>query len=194
MRFLRAAACLAGIAAGLLTPAGAAAQASGTGSSRLGLTTNAPVVDGVVRPGEYTFTKDTGDLVLSVSRSSDTLWLAVTGQTTGWVGVGVGALQMDGATIFMGYVDDNGKIVFKPQAGMPGHTHVDTTPAVLATVISYAMKESGGVTTLEVALKAAPYIAAGQKELDLIFAVGPNDTFTDYHLDRDFVSLSLDSP
>jgi hypothetical protein len=101
---------------------------------------------------------------------------------------------MNGATIFMGYVDDKGTVVFKPQAGQPDHTHVDTKPDVLATAVSYALKESDGKTTLEVALKAAPYVAAGQGVLDVIFAVGPDDGFTEYHLDRDFVSLRLDSP
>jgi hypothetical protein len=194
VRLLRASALLSALTVSLLLPVRAIAQQNGAGAPRLALTVKAPVVDGVVMPGEYSFTKDSGDLVLSASRSADTLWLAVTGQTTGWVGVGVGALQMDGATIFMGYVDDHGKVTFKPQAGQPDHTHSDTTPAVLATVVSYALTEVAGITTLEVALKAAPYIAAGQKELDVIFAVGPADNFTDYHLDRDFVSLSLDSP
>jgi len=149
------------------------------------------VVDGTVSPGEYRYTRNSGDLTLFVSWNADTLYLAVQGQTTGWVGVGVGALEMNGATIFMGYVDATGAVVFKPQAGMPNHTHQDTTPDVLKTVRSYAMKEADGMTTLEVALVAAPYIAQGQKELYVIYAIGPDDSFTEYHLDRDFTTVPL---
>jgi len=150
-----------------------------------------PVVDGVITPGEYDFTRDSGELSFFEKKTGDTLYLAVQGMTTGWVGVGVGALEMNGATIFMGYVDDAGRVVFKPQAGEPGHTHEDTSDAVLKTVRSYAMKESGGKTTLEVALVASAYITQGQAELQAIYAIGPDDSFTEYHLDRDFTTVPL---
>jgi hypothetical protein len=156
-----------------------------------GLPAATPAVDGVVSPGEYDFTRDSGELVLFERRAADTLYLAVQGMTTGWVGVGVGALEMNGATIFMGYVDDTGHVVFKPQAGEPGHTHEDTSAAVLKTVRAYAMKESGGKTTLEVSLTADAYITKGQAELKVIYAIGPDDSFTEYHLERDFTTVPL---
>jgi hypothetical protein len=147
-----------------------------------------------VKPGEYSFTRDSGDLVLSVNRTAGVLSLAVVGQTGGWVGVGVGALEMNGATIFMGFVDDAGQASFKPQAGEPGHTHTDAAASVMDTVISWAVRQTGNTTTLEVALKPDAYITKDSRTLDVIYAIGPDDGFTEYHLDRDFVSLNLDSP
>ncbi len=189
MRRVRTLAIVAVLAA---AAGGAGAQSTASSASPLlVLGTSAPTVDGVVASREYSFTKDSGLLVLSVNWTADTLSLAVTGETNGWVGVGVGAPQMDGATIFMGFVDDRGAVIFKPQAGQPVHTHADTTVDVLKTVLSYALKETGETTTLEVALRADAYIRKGQTELGLIFAIGPDDTFTEYHLDRDFVTLRL---
>ena len=42
---------------------------------------------------------------------------AVVGVTTGWVGVGTGSQKMNGGTIFIGFVDKDGKVQFKPHAG-----------------------------------------------------------------------------
>jgi hypothetical protein len=153
--------------------------------------TAAPVVDGVVNPGEYTFTRDSGDFSLFARRTADTLYLAVKGATTGWAAVGVGALQMDGATIFMGYVDDTGAESFKPQAGMPGHTHEDTPDAVLKTVRAHALTEKDGITTLEVALTVDAYMTATADSLPVIYAIGPDDSFSEYHLEREFTTVPL---
>jgi hypothetical protein len=156
----------------------------------LAVTENKPVVDGTVNPGEYSFAKDFGDLTLYLDRSPDTLYSAVVGKTGGWVAVGLGSLKMDGATIFMGFVDSAGKVQFKPQEGA-GHTHHDTGPDVSSTISAYAMKESGGVTTLEIALKAAEYIKAGQDSLDTIFAMGSSDSFSPHHMYRNSMSVKL---
>jgi hypothetical protein len=159
-------------------------------SAALGISMTAPVVDGVVNLGEYAFTKDFGPLALSVSRTADTLFLAVVGKTTGWVGVGTGAQRMDGATIFIGFVDNDGKVQFKPQVGQ-GHTHNDTTQEVMNTITASSMKESGGATTLELALKSAAYIAKDQDSLDLIVAVGAEDSFSPHHMFRTALSITL---
>jgi hypothetical protein len=98
---------------------------------------------------------------------------------------------MDGATIFMGFVGEDGKVQFKPQAGS-GHKHSDVSDkAVADSVISYAIKESKGKTTLEVAVKAETYIQDGQKSLDLIFAIGPAKSFSPYHIFRGSQSVAL---
>jgi len=159
-------------------------------SATLGISPSAPVADGVVNQGEYVFTKDFGALAMSVSRTADSLFLAVVGKTTGWVAVGTGAQRMDGATIFIGFVDNDGKVQFKAQAGQ-GHTHKDTTQDVASTVAASAMKETGGATTLELALKSDAYIVKGQDSLDLIVAVGPQDAFSPYHTFRTPLSIKL---
>jgi len=159
-------------------------------STALAVSMKAPVIDGIVNPDEYSYTKDFGPLSLSVNRTADTLSLAVVGVTTGWVGVGTGSQKMNGATIFIGFVDKDGKVQFKPQAGS-GHTHQDTAQEVSSSIRTYAMTEAGGKTTLEISLKADAYLKKGQDALDLIFAVGAEDSFSPHHSYRNFMSLKL---
>jgi hypothetical protein len=156
----------------------------------LAVTTNATVVDGVVNPDEYSFSQDFGKLALYVNRTADALYIGAVGVTTGWVAVGLGSLRMDGSTIFMGFVGADGKVQFKTQAGK-GHQHMDADTTVADTIISYAMKEAGGKTTLEIALKPTAYITQGQASLDLIWAEGAEDSFTPRHMSRGALSLTL---
>jgi len=148
------------------------------------------VVDGVAHPNEYSFSQGFGPLTLSANRTADTLYLAVAGKTSGWVAVGLGSPKMNGATIFMGFVDGDGKVQFKAQAGA-GHAHTDAAKSVSDTVISSAITEAGGTTTLEIALKPGPYITSGQSALDLIFALGGGKSFTPVHSYRNATSLKL---
>jgi hypothetical protein len=156
----------------------------------LAITTNKTVVDGVVNPAEYSFTQNFGDLSLYVNRTADALYLGVVGNTTGWVSVGLGSLKMDGATIFIGYVGADGKVQFKPQAGS-GHAHKDVGGDISGTIISFAMKESGQTTTLELALKPAAYIKDGQSALQIIYAAGTEKSFIPRHMLRGALSLAL---
>ena len=157
----------------------------------LATTTTKPVVDGVVNPKEYSFSKDYGDLQLYVTRTADAIYVGVVGNSTGWVAFGLGSLKMDGADIFMGYVTSKGVVNFKPQVGR-GHTHRDPTATdINASIVSSAMKEVSGKTTLEVQLKPDLYITAGQATLDMIYAVGTDDSFTPVHMFRGSISLKL---
>jgi hypothetical protein len=159
-------------------------------SADLATTTNKTVVDGVVNPAEYSFSKSFDELSLYANRTADALYLGVVGNTTGWVSVGLGSLKMEGATIFIGFVGSDGKVQFKPQAGS-GHSHRDVGDAVAATIISYAMKESGGKTTLEIALKPAAYIAAKQSSLQVIYAEGTEKSYIPRHMFRGALSIPL---
>ncbi len=156
----------------------------------LAITTNKTVVDGVVKPGEYSFTQDFDDLSLSVNRTAEALYLAVVGNTTGWVSVGLGSLKMDGATMFMGFVSAAGKVQFKPVLGS-GHSHKDAGSDVSGTIISSTVKESGGKTTLELALRPAAYIKTGQSSLQIIFAEGTEKSFIPHHMYRGSLNLPL---
>ncbi len=172
---------------GLFALAGATAFGQ---AKSLAITTNKPVIDGVVKPAEYSYSEDFGQLSVYVNRTSDTLSIAIVGVTTGWVALGLGSMKMDGSTIFMGFVTPDGKVQFKPQAGV-GHIHKDADKAVADTILSYAMKENGGKTTLEVALKPGAYIKAGQTALQLIYAEGTEDSFTPRHMFRGAVSIPI---
>ena len=171
----------------LLTSAGTAAFAQG----KLGVSARKPSIDGVIQAGEYGYSQDFDQqMTLYASRTATTLYLAVVANTTGWVAVGLGSPRMDGADIFMGFVKD-GKVTFKPQLGK-GHRHSDAPADVADTLVSYAMKQAGGKTTLEVALKAGAYVKGGQSSLDVIFAMGDQDSFTQYHSYRNTTSLALE--
>ena len=156
----------------------------------LAITTNKTVVNGVVKPGEYSFSQDFDELSLYVNRTADALCFAVVGNTTGWVAVGLGSLKMDGATMFMGFVSSDGKVQFKPVVGS-GHSHKDAGSDVSGTVISSAMKASGGKTTLEIALRPAAYIKAGQSSLQIIYAEGTEKSFIPHHMFRGALNLPL---
>ncbi|HEY9593873.1 MAG TPA: hypothetical protein VHE79_05310 [Spirochaetia bacterium] len=171
----------------LLSVAGAVSFAQSKG---VAVTTTVPVIDGVVNPGEYSFSQDFGQMTLYVNRTADALDVAVVGKTAGWVGVGLGSMRMDGSTIFMGYVTSEGKSQFQVQAGQ-GHGHSNASSSVAATVASYALKESGGVTTLEVKLKPADYVKTGAKALQVIYAQGSEKSFRPRHVFRGAVSVAL---
>lgn len=171
----------------LLAAVGAVSFAQTKGVS---VTKTASVADGVVNPGEYSFSQDFAQMTLYVNRTADSLDIAVVGKTTGWVGVGLNSLRMDGSTIFMGYVGSDGKPQFQVQAG-EGHGHRDAATSVAATVTAWALKESGGVTTLEVKLKPADYMKAGDKALKVIYAEGSDKSFRPRHYFRGSVSVAL---
>jgi hypothetical protein len=159
-------------------------------AQNLAVTTNKVAVDGAVTANEYGFSKEFDSLTLYVNRTKDSLSLAIVGDTSGWVSVGLGSLKMDGATIFMGYVGADGKVKFTSQMGA-GHRHADAAKSVADTVSSYAIKEANGKTTMELSLNPAAYIKDGQSSLDLIYAVGEDKSFVPRHSSRGALSLKL---
>ena len=157
----------------------------------LAVTTNKPVIDGVVKANEYSYTQQFDSLTLYANRTKDLLSLAIVGDTTGWISVGLGSLKMDGATIFIGFVGSDGKAQFKTQTGT-GHRHTDAPKSAADSVIAYAMKEANGKTTLELSLTPAAYIKDSQSALDVIYAVGEDKSFVPRHSSRGALSLKLD--
>jgi hypothetical protein len=159
-------------------------------AQNLAVTTNKVVDDGAITANEYGFSKEFDSLTLYVNRTKDTLSLAIVGDTTGWVSVGLGSLKMDASTIFMGFVGNNGKAKFKTQTGT-GHRHTEAAKSVADTVTSYALKVADGKTTMELSLNPAAYIKDGQSSLDLIYAVGEDKSFIPKHSSRGALSLKL---
>jgi hypothetical protein len=146
-----------------------------------------PTVDGVVGASEYPVGTDFDKMKLWLSRTADTLHVAVSGQTTGWVAVGFGSPMMDGALIFIGFVGADGKTTMKIQKGS-GHSHGDVESDAL---IQFAAKEDKGVTTLELALKASSVIAKGVTDLPMIYAMGGADSFSSLMSFRGSVPVKL---
>ena len=132
--------------------------------------------DGVVQPGEYSIDRVDGPAHIYASFEADKIRLAIVGETKGWVAIGVDSTRMNGAKIFMGYVDGNGAS-FTTQVGMR-HTHQDSTEFE---ALSHAVKETGNSTTMELELARSAFLSAGQDTLDIIYAVGSGDSFRQYH-------------
>ncbi len=159
----------------------------------LGLATTAtvsgqsiPVVDGVVRAGEYSVEHVDGPVHLYASERADTLYLAIVGEEDGWVSIGVGATLMEGAVIFMGNVE-NGKEAFTVQQGV-GHTHHD---AESTGVREHAMTRNGTLMTMELALDRTAFPGTNGTTLDVIYAVAHYGSFTVYHNFRGVARLKL---
>ena len=144
-------------------------------------------VDGVTGATEYPVTAEAGKMKLRLSRDADTVFAALSGETTGWVAVGFGSLKMDGSLMLIGFVSADGKAQLKIQRGK-GRSHADVESDAL---IQFAMKETGGVTTLELALKASSIIGKGATELPVIFAMGGADSFTTPHRARGSQQVKL---
>jgi hypothetical protein len=140
-----------------------------------------PLVDGTVGKGEYarSISLVYGDATVSYqSDSSGGLYVAVSASTTGWVGIGLGSVVMDGAHIFMGYVS-GGKPVFSEQVG-EGHSH---HPTPISWADQGAVAAGDGVTTLEIHIPAARLLDA-PKKMGFIVAFSGSADLTTYHDDN----------
>ena len=144
-------------------------------------------VDGVTGATEYAATAEVGKMKLRMSRDADTVYAAFSGETTGWVAVGFGSYKMDGALMFIGFVSKDGKTQMKIQKGS-GRSHGDVESDAM---IQFAMKEEGGVTTLELALKASSLIRSGATDLPMIIAMGGSDSFVAPHRARSALQAKL---
>ncbi|WP_455381829.1 hypothetical protein [Salinispira pacifica] len=127
---------------------------------------SSPTVDGTVGASEYAQSHSDSGVEIYSTFTSDKIYLAITAPGTGWVAIGLGSNVMNGATIFMGYVDDNGRMQFSVQKGR-FHTH---SPISDQTPVAEAMSESAGKTTLELELNRADFVDNGQTTLDYIYA------------------------
>ena len=140
-----------------------------------------PKVDGTVAPGEYSRSLSLVDSAVTVSWQADQsggLFVAVAAPTTGWVGIGLGSVVMEGARIFMGYVKD-GMPVFSEQIGV-GHSH---SPSPDRSADSFAVSERGGTTTIELHLPADKVPRDGKK-VDFIVAYAGSKDLTTFHDDN----------
>jgi hypothetical protein len=147
-----------------------------------------PTVDGVSDASEYPVGAEIGKMKVWLSRTADTVYAAFSGETTGWVALGFGSSKMDGSLMFIGFVSSDGRAQLKIQKGS-GHTHGDFESDAL---IQFAMKEEGGATTLELALKASRLIGKGAMQLPVIFAMGGADNFFSPHRARGSQQVKLE--
>jgi hypothetical protein len=152
----------------------------------LSQTKSSPRVDGVIADGEYALTANALDMQINLSWTGETLSVGVSGQTSGWVAVGLGSSAMNDAVIYIGFVSGD-QAQLKVQKGA-GHRHGDLDSNA---PLQYAVQERSGQTTLEIALKASSFITKGQKQLEIIFAMGSARSFASMHKARYTATVSL---
>lgn len=143
-------------------------------------------VDGLISDKEYALTVPLNKMTLYITRTADTMFLALSAPTKGWVALGFGSDRMDGASIFIGAVTD-GTASLSEQGGR-GHGHNQVGDPM---TVSYGMVEDAERTTLELALAAGDVISAGQSELKVLAAFGSTDEITRYHASRDRLTFQL---
>jgi hypothetical protein len=160
---------LASLALALALVAGLYAQAAQANLTKSG---KLPTIDGSIAADEYQY-MDTlnGMKVAATLGSDDTLYLAVEVPSSGWAGLGVGGLVMNGSRLFLASVQD-GKSGFIEKAGV-GHFYADAKTLV---VKKWAVKTVGDVTTLEVSLPASAAVWKGQINVTAAYSKSPNLT------------------
>ena len=143
-------------------------------------------VDGKADTAEYTYAYEMNGLRLLLTRTENSLYAAVTADTTGWVGIGFKAKKMDKSEILIGYFKDGKGNLFE-QLGS-GRKHNDLE---IPYVRSYALTETANTTTLELELDANGILSPGQKSFPMILAFGGDDTVTSYHKARTGIDVPL---
>lgn len=148
---------------------------------------DAPSVDGIVAVDEYRLNLSYDNITISLALVGSTLHVGAVAVTSGWVGVGFGSDIMDGARILFSFVEEDGNVFFAEQAGRD-HNHQDVSDTLVS---AHAVREQGGITTLEAALPAAFVrgTANASGTFPMIFAYGRRDSVRTVH--RFFKSIKL---
>jgi hypothetical protein len=145
---------------------GAFAQATLSASSTL------PTIDGSLSASEYQYQATKNGMTFAATLGSDdVLYLAVQTPGTGWAGIGVGGLVMNGSRLFLASVTD-GKPSFIEKAGV-GHFYADAKNLV---VKKWAVKTADGVTTLELSLPSSAALWKGQINATFAYSKSPDLT------------------
>ncbi len=152
----------------------------------LAVSANAPQIDGIISPGEYSLVVELPRGMLYLNRTRELLCVALRSDLKGWVAVGLGSNRMNQASIYIGYVD-SGEQVFVKQLGR-GHGHREA-PVAEPTAFRLAEDQSG--TVLELSFPNAAFIPEGRTSLPLIVACGRRDNLGSYHTMRKGLEIDL---
>ncbi|MBU7004469.1 MAG: hypothetical protein HXS50_02795 [Theionarchaea archaeon] len=119
--------------------------------------TGLPSIDGVVSQGEYdsSISFGGGNLLVFWSISGDEFYLAMKGETKGWVSIGIEpSVEMFEADMIFGYVSgDSVTVIDAYSIGFTGPHPPDTEQGGTNDILSSAGSESNGITTIEVKRK-----------------------------------------
>lgn len=116
-----------------------------------------PVVDGVVKTGEYDHNSVFGDGIytLSWTIAGDTIWFGIQATTTGWVALGIDPqIGMNGADMVFGWVSaGKATVLDQYSTGTFGPHPDDTSLGGTMDILSSAGSEQAGATTIEFSRK-----------------------------------------
>ena len=158
-------------------------------------------VDGVVGEGEYPFaTEFAGGLYrLYWSHDGETITIAVSADTAGWVAVGTGpGPVMADADMMFGWVEAGGRVVMRDAYSVDtyGPHPDDEELGGRMDILEFAGSETDGVTTLEFSRKMQTgdeydreFPVEGM--LPIIWALGDSDGFEPIHVRAGFGSLDM---
>jgi hypothetical protein len=147
----------------------------------------APSVDGALADGEYPSSVEFSGLTLHAGERDGSLFVAVVGETSGWVAVGFNSRRMDGAHIIIAY--DAGDTQSVQEHAGRGHRHRTTEDGI---ALQTAVVESDGVTILEVEVPLNDVRDGSSSNVDLITGYGAQDNVTQYHTFRTPVRAVLE--
>ena len=158
--------------------------------------------DGVITEGEYAQEADYGGIRIWWTNDDTHLYLAMEGDTTGWVAVGINPdLGMKGANFILGYVEnDEAKVWDAWGQTRTGANHPpDTEIGGSDDIVEFAGVEEGDVTRLEVKIPLDSgdeydHALVPGESYPLIMAIGGEDEFNAYHSKYASGELTLSTP
>jgi hypothetical protein len=155
--------------------------------------------DGVISEGEYDQQLDFGDIRLWWTHDGTYLYIAMEGDTEGWVAVGINPeLGMQGADYIFGYVANGEALVWDAYGTAPtGANHPpDEELGGTDDILEFIGVEENGVTRFEVKKPLDSGDSYDQalvpgNSYPIIVAIGAQDDFNAYHLRYDRGELML---
>jgi hypothetical protein len=146
--------------------------------------------DGVISPDEYDQQADLDGIRLWWSTDGESLYLAIEGDTTGWVAVGINPSSgMQDADYVFGYVADGEASIWDAWGtARTGANHPpDEDLGGTYDITAFAGVEENGVTRFEVQMPLDSgdqydHVLIPGETYPLIAAIGPEDAFNAYHI------------
>lgn len=158
------------------------------------------IADGVISDGEYGSEANFGDIRIWWGNDETSLYLAMEGDTTGWVAVGINPQRgMQGADFLLGFVENGEAQLWDAWGTAPtGPNHPpDEDLGGTSDILDFAGVEENGVTRFELQIpldSGDEYdhrLQSGQT-YPVIVAIGPQDDFNAYHSRYDQGEISID--
>ena len=151
-----------------------------------------PLQDGSVSNSEYSteakISKAT--LYFSLSKDGSILYAAFRAESKGWLALGLNAGKMDGALMTIGFEDLKNISVGAKIITVQGtwHFHSEKKSDI---IIKKAVKETDGITTLEIAIDVKKAKILVPSTIKFIYAIGIKDDLVSQHALRGSGSLTL---